>query len=481
MSTVKDLRSDRPVPGIQIFHYLNIKEVEVLPEAEQEATSGRVEMATEVPGTDTQTHDETWVAAIVQQEVDAATMQDINNAVGQEEVQYTIIDQFQKKFGPAIQHIQGQNVLSVSAAGFNICRNGKLCWLQMASSSHIYLFDICLMGSKVFKNGLKMVLEDNEILKVIHDCRNLSDCLSHQYGTVLSNVFDTQVADVFLFYLDTGGFFPHCTSSVEKCLIKYMNMKPSQVSFLACKEKLTKEVPGTWFKRPMPKPILKLLALEVLHVYPMHQIMLNGMMADFTSSVERYLSVHQRRSADPLMFLGSELPEELHVLQKVRREKALKQYELNTAGLMKPLKEKQVSEEESCQNQQKELSFPNPLHPSERNGLSGLYALSRPLAKTSQREKSWLSAPNKDKTGGKKFEFMSPHSFTSSGTWTRFPSHTSQIPQFRNLEPPTLGLRNLQSPMKSKVRTLPFSCPMGTQIRMAAPQFLAKTFYPSTS
>lgn len=31
------------------------------------------------------------------------------------------------------------------------------------------------------------------VLQVIHDCRSISDCLSHQYRIILSNVFDTQV------------------------------------------------------------------------------------------------------------------------------------------------------------------------------------------------------------------------------------------------------------------------------------------------
>ena len=38
--------------------------------------------------------------------------------------------------------------------------------LQVATNSRVYLFDIFLLGSRAFNNGLQMVLEDKRILKV---------------------------------------------------------------------------------------------------------------------------------------------------------------------------------------------------------------------------------------------------------------------------------------------------------------------------
>lgn len=44
-----------------------------------------------------------------------------------------------------------------------MCLDGLL---QVATNSRVYLFDIFLLGSRAFNNGLQMVLEDKRILKV---------------------------------------------------------------------------------------------------------------------------------------------------------------------------------------------------------------------------------------------------------------------------------------------------------------------------
>ncbi|XP_065449189.1 piRNA biogenesis protein EXD1 isoform X14 [Chrysemys picta bellii] len=180
----------------------------------------------------------------------------------EENMEYIVIDQFQQKFGPAMLHIKKQSVFGVAAEGVNLCRHGRLCWLQ-----------------------------------VIHDCRSISDCLSHQYGIILSNVFDTQVADVLHFSNITGGFLPHRISSLQECLMRHLEMSPKKVSFL---------------------------------VYRQQAVQISCM----------------------------ELPEELQQLadfQKLRREKALKKYKVNEEGLLiiPPLesKGKKAAEVEEKQGQ----------------------------------------------------------------------------------------------------------------------------------
>ncbi|XP_053567703.1 piRNA biogenesis protein EXD1 [Bombina bombina] len=257
-----------------------------------------------------------------------------------EEVKFIVVDQFQPLFGSAIRHIQNQSVLGLGAAGMNLCRHGKLCWLQVATRNCIYLFDILVLGPKAFKNGLQMVLENKHILKVIHDCRRMADFLSHQYRVALNNVFDTQVGDVYLFSVETGGFLPSCTSTLEECLRHHLNMPPSRLSFLTHIQKLVKENNKVWFERPLSQPLLKVLALEVLHLLPLRLVMLDAMMFDFTSLVDGYLNTYRQRTMELLgstELSSSELPEELQrlsVLQQMKREKALKEYEINSKGFL---------------------------------------------------------------------------------------------------------------------------------------------------
>ncbi|XP_007620505.1 piRNA biogenesis protein EXD1 isoform X2 [Cricetulus griseus] len=237
-------------------------------------------------------------------------------------------------------HIKKQSVLSVAAEGTNVCRHGKLCWLQVATNSRVYLFDIFLLGSRAFNNGLQMILEDKRILKVIHDCRWLSDCLSHQYGIMLNNVFDTQVADVLQFSMETGGFLPNCISTLQESLIRHLKVAPKYLSFLEERQKLIQENPEVWLTRPLLPPLLKILALETTYLLPLRLVLLDEMMSDLTTLVDGYLNTYREGSADRLAGTEPacmELPEELLQLQdfqKQRRERAAKEYRVNAQGLL---------------------------------------------------------------------------------------------------------------------------------------------------
>ncbi|XP_042705438.2 piRNA biogenesis protein EXD1 isoform X8 [Chrysemys picta bellii] len=308
LSRVKNLETGRSMAGVKMFFGYEIVNVELLEELEQDAARGaatpirdslvtggtgmhRGEPAEHSPQSST----------CISPESRFTTLSNLKYTLAEEEeeenMEYIVIDQFQQKFGPAMLHIKKQSVFGVAAEGVNLCRHGRLCWLQVATRSRVFLFDIFLLGPRVFKNGLQMVLEDKNILKVIHDCRSISDCLSHQYGIILSNVFDTQVADVLHFSNITGGFLPHRISSLQECLMRHLEMSPKKVSFL---------------------------------VYRQQAVQISCM----------------------------ELPEELQQLadfQKLRREKALKKYKVNEEGLLiiPPLesKGKKAAEVEEKQGQ----------------------------------------------------------------------------------------------------------------------------------
>nr|XP_045756279.1 piRNA biogenesis protein EXD1 [Mirounga angustirostris] len=198
LKKVKNVETGRSVPGVKMFFGHEILNVELLDEVEQgvmrekaSSVSLNTERTRMGEGEDLNIREPLSPAS---EALTTSPLSDLKYSPSEEEeVTYTVIDQFQQKFGAAMLHIKKQSVLSVAAEGANVCRHGKLCWLQVATNSRVYLFDIFLLGSRAFNNGLQMILEDKRILKVIHDCRWLSDCLSHQYGILLNNVFDTQV------------------------------------------------------------------------------------------------------------------------------------------------------------------------------------------------------------------------------------------------------------------------------------------------
>ncbi|XP_069064922.1 piRNA biogenesis protein EXD1 isoform X2 [Pleurodeles waltl] len=242
LSKVKDLDCGINLPGVKLFFGSEIENVEIVTEGEESSVGETSDVqamnggaptleAAEKNNNNLTTQTEGLCCASKEHPNTSWNILKQNIAGHEEEIEYTVIDQFQQKFGHAIRHLKSQNVIGVDAEGLNVCRHGKLCWLQVATRSTVYLFDIFVLGARAFKNGLQMVFEDKGILKVIHDCRWLSDCLSHQYGTALTNVFDTQVADVFMFSVQTGGFLPDCISTLKDSLVRHLGMSPSQTDF----------------------------------------------------------------------------------------------------------------------------------------------------------------------------------------------------------------------------------------------------------
>ncbi|XP_069773360.1 piRNA biogenesis protein EXD1 isoform X6 [Narcine bancroftii] len=221
---IEDLENKRKLPGVKIFFGYEIKNLEIL---EALPTPSVIKLTNDNSDEKGKLED-----AVAGKAFGDEHSQGTCNDMECKDLEYIVIDQFHQKFGPAIFHIKQQNVIGVAVKGINVCRFGKLCWMQISTSDRIYLFDIFLLGAGAFKNGLKMVLEDLDILKVTHDCRLLSDCLYHQYRVDLTNIFDTQVADILQFSTETGGLLPSCVCTLEECLIHYLDLSPTKVQLL---------------------------------------------------------------------------------------------------------------------------------------------------------------------------------------------------------------------------------------------------------
>ncbi|XP_015284989.1 PREDICTED: exonuclease 3'-5' domain-containing protein 1 [Gekko japonicus] len=360
INRVKNLENGRCIPGVKMFFGHEIVNVQLLDESNKCGAEG---METPTSANNyvlySRENPVTRMAAKNREESLKQNNQ-VSNAASQktkhlnlchfkstcsdddteEAIEYIVIDQFQRKFGSAMMHIKKQNVCAIAAEGVNLCRHGKLSWLQVATRSHVFLFDIFLLGARVFKNGLQMILEDRNILKVIHDCRWLSDCLSHQYGIMLSNVFDTQVADVLYFSMETGGFLPNCICTLQECLMQHLGLPYKQVSFMVRRQHAVERNPEVWFVRPLPPALLNVLALETFYLLPLRMMLLDEIMSDLTALVDGYLNAFREGSADPLgstEFSCMELPQELRQLanfHKLQREKAVQKFQQNEEGLL---------------------------------------------------------------------------------------------------------------------------------------------------
>ncbi|XP_038597325.1 piRNA biogenesis protein EXD1 isoform X2 [Tachyglossus aculeatus] len=346
LKRVKNVETGRSVPGVKMFFGHEIKNVEMLNEEEQGVTrgTGTPDRSRDGSGPAEQMHPAWKKQALVRwpgaranpegtrpdrpresersqggptptplapETAPLRSPYKYNPGEGGEAVAFTIVDQFQQRFSSAV-----------------------------ATTTRVYLFDIHLLGHRAFKNGLQPVMEDQGVLKVMHDCRWLSDCLAHQYGIVLANVFDTQVADVLQFSRETGGHLPHRLSTLQDSLMRHLKLPARQVAFLGDRQRLMEENARLWLARPLPPGLPKVLALEAAYLLPLRLALLDGMMADLTAVVDGYLNAFREKPAHLLGGLQAsclELPEELRQLTEqrtLRREQAVKAYGLNARGLL---------------------------------------------------------------------------------------------------------------------------------------------------
>lgn len=89
------------------------------------------------------------------------------------------------------------SVLGVCTTG-TLLRSGSIDLLAIArGSGEPIVYDVQALSRETPGDELvavKQVLEDEDVVKVVHDCRALSDVLEHRYGIQLRGVWDTEVS-----------------------------------------------------------------------------------------------------------------------------------------------------------------------------------------------------------------------------------------------------------------------------------------------
>ena len=87
--------------------------------------------------------------------------------------------------------------IALDCEGVNLSTpsKGQVTLVQVGvMSGQAYIFDVSA-DTKIWEEGqLKAVLECNHVVKVFHDCRNISSVLNVQLDINLCNVFDAQVS-----------------------------------------------------------------------------------------------------------------------------------------------------------------------------------------------------------------------------------------------------------------------------------------------
>ena len=100
-----------------------------------------------------------------------------------------------EKVKQACEQLGSFKELAFDCEGVGLGKGGKLTLIQfMAKDDKIFIFDILALGESVFRDtGLREILENKDICKVMFDCRGDSDSLWEEYRVKLTNVLDMQL------------------------------------------------------------------------------------------------------------------------------------------------------------------------------------------------------------------------------------------------------------------------------------------------
>jgi ribonuclease D len=188
-----------------------------------------------------------------------------------EKLQFAFIDEDGEALESALNFISRSSTISVDCEGVKLERSGELCLIQIATTFHVFLFDVASLGPVLFDKGLRSILQSPSIVKVFYDCRGDSDILYHQYGVELRGVLDVALTEVF--YRWTNGLgTPRYLKGYKKSVETYLQV--TNPNFYALKEKvsalMTSSGAACWRERPLPKDMLEYAAYDVKYMRDLH-------------------------------------------------------------------------------------------------------------------------------------------------------------------------------------------------------------------
>ncbi|XP_077987239.1 piRNA biogenesis protein EXD1-like [Glandiceps talaboti] len=161
-------------------------------------------------------------------------------------------------------------VVAVDCEGENLGRGGKLSLVQLATcDGQVYLFDIVASGKKLklFEEGkLAKLLESDQIVKVMHNCRSDSTTLYDELGITLRNVFDTECAYQIL--LEQHNIEKRQSSPSLNHICELFGGPTNPIKEDKVFKKKMIYTQGFWSRRPMSDKMIQYAAKDVRALVP---------------------------------------------------------------------------------------------------------------------------------------------------------------------------------------------------------------------
>ena len=156
-----------------------------------------------------------------------------------------------------------QIVLGLDCEGVRLGRFGRMSLMQLSQENNIFsLIDAKVEG---VIESFSPLLESEKLIKVMHDSREDSSALFHQFNTRLKGVIDTQVASLLL-QRDTKKKL--IQESYGDLVARYCPEAEKMDNFSVDMKRKMLDDPFLWHQRPLSKQLIDYAVNGVEHLIP---------------------------------------------------------------------------------------------------------------------------------------------------------------------------------------------------------------------
>jgi len=202
------------------------------------------------------------------------------------------------KFNIAIeeirQAIQKGETIAVDCEGVELSRFGSVTLVNIAVRGQVYLIDVLKIGNTAYDGGLRSILEDRSIQKLMFDCREDADALKHLHNVRLDGVLDVQLLEV-MNRINCRGYTT--IRSLKHCIELFLSDRTMLEVKLKGRSSMSQDN-KLWEKRPLSEDILKYASIDVLALFKLYDALCNRVVdkTRWIAASERYCDKKRPRN-----------------------------------------------------------------------------------------------------------------------------------------------------------------------------------------
>ena len=134
----------------------------------------------------------------------------------------------------------------------------------------VYVFDVTVLGARLFDAGLRGVLEKRDLVKLMFDCREDADALLKLHNTQLSGVLDVQLMEILHRRSTSSQNNPkkyqvYKLWTLKRCTRQFVQLAPSYYYRSDYHET------NLWAARPVDFELITFWAKRTMHLIPLFQ------------------------------------------------------------------------------------------------------------------------------------------------------------------------------------------------------------------